>query len=45
MATYVLVAEARAGGRLWDIDTGHDLMITEPRQVADTLLRVAVYGG
>ncbi|HET8618858.1 MAG TPA: alpha/beta hydrolase [Acidimicrobiales bacterium] len=32
---------ARAAGRLWDIDTGHDLMITEPAAVADLLLRVA----
>jgi len=32
---------ARAEGRVWDIDTGHDLMITEPRQVADLLLRLA----
>jgi pimeloyl-ACP methyl ester carboxylesterase len=28
-------------GRLWDIDTGHDLMITEPQAVADLLLRLA----
>jgi hypothetical protein len=27
--------------RLWEIDTGHDLMITEPRAVADMLLRLA----
>jgi hypothetical protein len=40
-----LIAEARAGGRLWDIDTGHDLMITEPRRVADALLQVAAHGG
>jgi pimeloyl-ACP methyl ester carboxylesterase len=33
--------EARADGRLWDIDTGHDLMITEPEAVADALVRVA----
>ncbi len=26
--------------RLWEIDTGHDLMITEPRTVADMLLRL-----
>jgi pimeloyl-ACP methyl ester carboxylesterase len=32
---------ARAAGRLWDIDTGHDLMITEPEKVAELLLRVA----
>jgi hypothetical protein len=36
-----LVAKARAEGRFWDIDTGHDLMITEPRAVADALLEVA----
>ena len=36
-----LMAEARAAGRLWDIDTGHDLMITEPRKVADALAAVA----
>jgi pimeloyl-ACP methyl ester carboxylesterase len=36
-----LMAQARAAGRLWDIDTGHDLMITEPRAVADALLQVA----
>lgn len=36
-----LMAQARADGRLWDIDTGHDLMITEPRATADALLQVA----
>lgn len=36
-----LMAEARAAGRLWEIDTGHDLMITEPQKVADALLAVA----
>ena len=36
-----LIGEARAAGRLWDIDTGHDLMITEPERVADALLAVA----
>jgi pimeloyl-ACP methyl ester carboxylesterase len=36
-----LMEEARAAGRLWEIDTGHDLMITEPRKVADALLAVA----
>src|SRR5262245_2795677 len=36
-----LMETARAEGRLWDIDTGHDLMITEPEAVADVLLRVA----
>jgi hypothetical protein len=34
--------EARADGRLWEIDTGHDLMITEPAAVADALLQIAV---
>jgi pimeloyl-ACP methyl ester carboxylesterase len=33
--------KARADGRLWDIDTGHDLMITEPQAVADALGQVA----
>jgi pimeloyl-ACP methyl ester carboxylesterase len=32
---------AAADGRVWDIDTGHDLMITEPAAVAELLLRVA----
>ena len=32
---------ARAEGRLWEIDTGHDLMISEPRAVADALLEIA----
>jgi pimeloyl-ACP methyl ester carboxylesterase len=36
-----LMEKARAAGRLWDIDTGHDLMITEPRAVANALLKVA----
>jgi pimeloyl-ACP methyl ester carboxylesterase len=36
-----LIEESRAAGRLWDIDTGHDLMITEPQKVADVLLAVA----
>ena len=35
------MAPAARPGRLWDIDTGHDLMITEPKAVADLLLRVA----
>jgi pimeloyl-ACP methyl ester carboxylesterase len=26
--------------RVWEIETGHDLMITEPRKVADMLLRL-----
>jgi pimeloyl-ACP methyl ester carboxylesterase len=35
-----LMATARAENRLWDIDTGHDLMITEPDQVTEALLEV-----
>jgi pimeloyl-ACP methyl ester carboxylesterase len=31
---------ARAEGRLWSIDSGHDLMITAPQAVADALLEV-----
>jgi pimeloyl-ACP methyl ester carboxylesterase len=33
--------ETLSNGRLWEIDTGHDLMITEPEAVAKMLLRVA----
>ena len=36
-----LLDKARAENRLWTIDTGHDLMITEPRWVADALREVA----
>ena len=36
-----LMEQARAANRLWAIDTGHDLMITEPEAVADALLQVA----
>ena len=36
-----LMERARTEGRLWDIDTGHDLMITEPQLTADALLEVA----
>lgn len=32
---------ALSDGRLWDIDTGHDLMLTEPQAVAQMLLRLA----
>jgi pimeloyl-ACP methyl ester carboxylesterase len=35
-----VIAKARAENRLWTIDTGHDLMITEPQAVADALLQV-----
>lgn len=33
--------KARSEGRLWDIETGHDLMISEPEAVAEMFLRVA----
>ena len=36
-----LMERARQAGRLWAIDTGHDLMLTEPEAVADALLQVA----
>jgi pimeloyl-ACP methyl ester carboxylesterase len=36
-----LIGKARADGHLWEIDTGHDLMITEPDAVADALLDIA----
>jgi pimeloyl-ACP methyl ester carboxylesterase len=39
-----LIARARAAGRLWEIDTGHDLMLTEPRAVADALLQIGARG-
>ena len=35
------VRRASEGDRVWEIDTGHDLMITEPKAVARLLLRVA----
>jgi hypothetical protein len=30
--------------RVWEIDTGHDLMLTEPEAVASMLLRLALIG-
>jgi pimeloyl-ACP methyl ester carboxylesterase len=33
--------KASSEGRVWDVDTGHDLMISEPAAVAELLLRVA----
>jgi pimeloyl-ACP methyl ester carboxylesterase len=33
--------QAAAAGRLWRIDTGHDLMITQPGAVAAALLEIA----
>jgi pimeloyl-ACP methyl ester carboxylesterase len=35
-----LIEQARSAGRLWEIDTGHDLMITEPQAVTDALLEI-----
>jgi pimeloyl-ACP methyl ester carboxylesterase len=35
------VESARAAGRLWEIDTGHDLMISEPDAVANALIEIA----
>jgi hypothetical protein len=32
---------ANSAGRVWDIDTGHDLMLTEPQWVADRLDEIA----
>jgi pimeloyl-ACP methyl ester carboxylesterase len=36
-----MIETARSNGRFWSIDTGHDLMITEPDFVAEALLQVA----
>lgn len=36
-----LMGRARAEGRLWDVDTGHDLMVTAPQAVTDALLEIA----
>jgi hypothetical protein len=33
----------RSQGRVWDIDTGHDLMITEPQWVAQKLIEIAEF--
>jgi pimeloyl-ACP methyl ester carboxylesterase len=35
----------RSNGRVWDVDTGHDLMLTEPDWVADRLCDVAATMG
>jgi pimeloyl-ACP methyl ester carboxylesterase len=37
----VMFARARESDRCWEIDTGHDLMISEPERTATMLLRVA----
>ena len=39
-----MIDEARTQGRLWTIDTGHDLMITEPAFVAGALMEIAALG-
>ncbi|MEU4898807.1 alpha/beta fold hydrolase [Streptomyces sp. NPDC044780] len=36
-----LIAKARAEGRFWEIDSGHDLMISEPEAVAGLLTEIA----
>lgn len=36
-----LMGRARAEGRLWEIDAGHDLMLTEPEKTAAALRQVA----
>ena len=33
-------AELLQANRAWDIDTGHDIMITEPEQLTEMLLRL-----
>jgi pimeloyl-ACP methyl ester carboxylesterase len=38
-------ARALDADNVWEIDTGHDLMITEPAQVAEMLLRLAAPRG
>jgi hypothetical protein len=34
-------AEQAKADRVWEIDTGHDLMVTEPEKLAEMLLRLA----
>jgi pimeloyl-ACP methyl ester carboxylesterase len=36
-----MIEDAKATGRFWEVDTGHDLMITEPEFVVDALEQVA----
>jgi len=36
-----IIARAKLADRCFEIDTGHDLMITEPRKLADMLLEIA----
>jgi pimeloyl-ACP methyl ester carboxylesterase len=35
-----MIESATAEGRLWTIDTGHDLMVTEPDFVANALIEI-----
>jgi pimeloyl-ACP methyl ester carboxylesterase len=37
----IALLKERAQGRVWDVDTGHDLMLTEPEWVADKLQVIA----
>jgi hypothetical protein len=39
-----LMGAARDEGRLWSIDTGHDLMVTEPDAVVEALVQIASNG-
>lgn len=47
--SFYLTDEVRAAframseGRFWEINTGHDLMITEPQKVADAFLEIAAH--
>jgi pimeloyl-ACP methyl ester carboxylesterase len=38
------IATARSEGRLWEIDSGHDLMITEPGLVTEALIKISAAG-
>lgn len=38
----VAALRQQADGRFWDLDTGHDMMITEPGWVAEKLTQIAV---
>ena len=37
----VVALRRKSNGRLWDLDTGHDMMLTEPGWVADKLMMLA----
>ncbi|RZJ95978.1 MAG: alpha/beta fold hydrolase [Novosphingobium sp.] len=36
------LARSLDADRVWEIDTGHDMMVTEPQRVAELLMRVAI---